>query len=251
MLKWIAGLLLLANLGVFMWILWYAEPELPPIVERPQVAPEKLKPIGERGVALQARAPKPAPAAPAPNAACFRLGPFAGTEAAGEAGRQLAEQKIAHESREEKQMTVTGYRVYLPSFKTAAQAEAARRELRRQGFRDHALITEAGFRNAVSLGLFTVEDNARRHLRHLAGKGFKAQIQLLHQVKSLTWLEVRPQPDQVEALKALAWKDAAVKLVPDAACAPAPAPATPAAQLPQNGKPAPAAEPAGAEPAAR
>ncbi len=230
MLKWIVGLLLLINLAVLMWILWYAEPEVPPIVERTEVAREKLRPIGERGVPLQVRAPKPVPepVVPAPDAVCFRLGPFAGAEAAGEAGQRLTELKLAYESREEKQMTVTGYRVYLPSYKTLAQAEAVRRELRRKGFRDHVVMTDAGFKNAVSLGLFTVEENARRHLRNLAAKGFKAQLQFQHQVKSLYWLEARSQPDQVEALRGLVWKDTAVKLAPDAACTPVPAAVPPA-----------------------
>ncbi len=251
MLKWIAGLLVLANLGVWMWVLWYAEPEVPPIVARAEVAPEKLRPIGERGVPLQPRAPKPVPlpATPPPEAICFRLGPFAGTDAAAEAGRRLAELQLVHESREEKQMTVTGFRVYLPPYKTPALAEAARRELRRQGFRDHALMTEAGLKNAVSLGVFTVEENARRHLRTLAAKGFKAQLQFLHQVKSHFWLEVRPRPDQVEALRALAWKDAAVKLVPDAACAPVPVVVPPAGQSAPEEKAPRSGSPPGGEPA--
>ncbi|OGI41374.1 MAG: hypothetical protein A2140_08155 [Candidatus Muproteobacteria bacterium RBG_16_62_13] len=244
--KWIVGLLVLINLGVLMWILWYAEPEVPPIVERTEVAREKLRPIGERGVPLQARAPRPAPVpvAPAPDAVCFRLGPFAGAEAAGEAGQRLTDLKLAYESREEKQMTVTGYRVYLSPYKTLAQAEAVRRELRRKGFRDHVVMTEAGFKNAVSLGLFTVEENARRHLRNLAAKGFKAQLQFQHQVKSLFWLEVRSQPDQVEALRALVWKDTAVKLAPDAACTPAPVAAPPAEKPAPAEKTPPADKPA-------
>jgi len=236
MLKWFVGLLLLANVGALMWILWYSQPEVEPIIERVEVAPDKLRPIRERGVPLQQRAPKPVPTPKAPpNALCFRLGPFPDREAASGATVALGTLQLTHETREEKQMTVTGYRVYLPSFRSKALAEKARQQLRRQGFRDHAVMTEAGMKNAVSLGVFSVETNARRHLRNLAKKGFKAQLQLQHQVKSRYWLDVRALPDQAEALRALSWKDKEVQLVPDAACAPLPAPVPP---VPPVGAPA-------------
>jgi hypothetical protein len=213
--KWLAAALVLANLGAWMWIRWHAEQpgevEAPP--ERAEINPEKLRLVSERGVRL---VPRPAPpAAPPATAAepgsaaaavvCARLGPFATEEAAARAGAVLSERQLAFERHKEERRTVTGYRITLPPFPSRQAAEAKRAELTRLGFRDHAVIQEEGMANALSLGVYSIEANAQRHLQRLAARGVSARLQTLHQTRTVHWLELRLDARTVEELRKQAW----------------------------------------------
>jgi hypothetical protein len=231
--KWVAATLALLSLGLWMWILWYADTPMedaaPPA--RAEVAPNKMRLLTEPGVRLVPRAPPP-PAAPAPDGSatatepaalvCYRLGPFASGEAAEQAMARLGGIKIAAVRQQEERRTVTGYRVYLPSFPSRQSAEEKRRELTRLGFKDHAVISEEGMQNALSLGVYSIEINAQRHLVRLAAKGVKARLQPLYQVRVVYWLEIRPAGNEVEALKKLEWGSPEIGLLAES-CPPVPA----------------------------
>jgi hypothetical protein len=237
--KWVAATLALLSLGLWMWILWYAdtpvEEAAPP--PRAELAPQKMRLLTEPGVRLVPRTPPPA--APGPESAakaaepaalaCFRLGPFANIEAADQAMTRLSNLKITAERQPEERRTVTGFRVYLPPFPSRQAAEEKRRELTRLGFRDHAVISEEGMPNALSLGVYSIEVNAQRHLARLATKGIKAELQPLHQVRVVYLLEIRAPVEGVEALKKIDWGSPEIALVdescPQAPAAPATAPA--------------------------
>lgn len=220
--KWLAATLLLIVLGMWMWILWYVTPpesaEAP--LGRPEVNAQKMRLTSEPGVRLTPRAVTPNTTAPAAvvdaaadNRLCARLGPFATAEGADKAGALLSEREFAFERRAEERRSVTGYRVYLPPFASAQAAEAKRRELTRLGFRDHAVIHEPGLNNALSLGLFAVEKNARRHVRDLGARGIKAKMQPLHQSRTVYWLELRAEPQALEPLKSVDWGTTEVSLI--------------------------------------
>jgi hypothetical protein len=123
---------------------------------------------------------------------CYRLGPIADVARLKKIEQGLGAQTIAFTKREEVTMAVTGYRLFLPSFKSKDEAERKRRELTKLGFRDHALMHEEGFQNAISLGLYTVEENARNHLKRLADKGVGAELKPIEQGHSVFWIEVTP-----------------------------------------------------------
>jgi hypothetical protein len=241
--RWIFALLVLANVGMFLWGVQYLEPERPtPSQLPPDIRPEQMQLVSEMPPnALTAR-PKPPPPPPTPAPAplaegriCYRLGPVADATQAMNLERALAAQALAFTKREEPGPRIIIYRVYLPPFASKAEAERKRRDLTRLGFRDHALIQEEGFHNAISLGLFTVEANAQNHMRRLAEKGIKAQMQTQEQVRTVFWFELAPvvANDLPARLKPLLEPIAGAR-VGDIPC---PAPVQP---------PSPTSEPAGA-----
>jgi hypothetical protein len=203
-LKWFFAALVLANIGLWMWGSWYREP--PVQEERPArapIAPEKMRLLNEAGVKLQPRkAPPPANAELAANApqVCLRIGPFPDTELTAKAEATLNEWHLGFARRPEETKTITGYRVFLPAMASKEAAERKRKELTRLGFKDHAVIQEEGWNNAISLGLFSVEANAESRVRELAAKGVAAKSQPLYQTRTLYWLDSGvPVPADVAA----------------------------------------------------
>lgn len=231
MIRWIAATLVLLNLGLFMWVLWYteepAEDAAPPA--RAEFNAQKMKRLNESGVRLTPRSPPPAPAPSTPaetaTPACYRLGPFASAELSDKAAVILGERQVLFERAQEERRTVTGYRITLPPLPSKQAAEEKRRELTRLGFKDHAVINEEGMRNGLSLGLYTVEANAQRHVARLLVKGIKADMQTLHQTRIVYWLDVRLTEPVLADLKKMEWGSAEVLFAPEPC--PAAPPATP------------------------
>ncbi len=207
--KWLAALLVLANVGLWLWATGI-RPAGTPAVEgaRPPLNADQMVLPDEPGAT-----PVPRAAATAP-AACYRLGPFPDEAAAEAAGARLTATVPAHDRRAEEQTVVTGYRVYLPPLPTRAAAEKKRRELARLGFKDSSVLQEEGGQNAISLGLFTVEANARKRLQALAARKVEAQMQTLTQTRRVHWLAFGPplSPDVLARLGQTDWGGAEMKL---------------------------------------
>jgi hypothetical protein len=194
--KWLFAALLAANLGFWMWASWYKAPAAPSAAApHPDIHPERIRLITEPGVRLELRAsrPKVETLAPASPNVCYRLGPFVRREEAQQALGRLAALGIGHELRTEARATVTGWRVYLPPLPSRAAAEAKRKQLTALGFHDHAVLEEPGMENAVSLGVFAVEANARNQLKLLTEKGVReARLAPLTLARTVHWLWLPP-----------------------------------------------------------
>ena len=191
--KRVFGVLVLANVALFMWGMWYRAPLLGDIPRpRPPVAAEKVKLLSEPGVELRLHPPRAATSPPDPLATaprCYRLGPFTAPNQAQAAARILEAWGLEHTQVAERETLAPVYRVYLPPLASRAEAERKRRELTRLGFTDHALIQqEQGMENGISLGLFSVEQNARARVAQLARRGVKASVQPLPNVQLVYWL---------------------------------------------------------------
>ncbi len=196
--KWLFGLLILTNLALYLWGTWYHQPlvGLEQPAPRPNVAPEKMKLLSEGGVRLTLRV-QPTPTAPVQTpgeARCYQLGPFATLEGARAAAVKLDAWGLAHRRLAEFQTLGQAYRVYLPPLPSKEAAERKRRELTKLGFTDHALIQqEIGMENAISLGIFTVEQNAQARVRQLARRGVRAAVQPIPNVQPIYWLALTGQ----------------------------------------------------------
>jgi hypothetical protein len=194
--KWIFGVLVLANVALFMWGRWYHQPlvSLEPPKPRPPVAREKLKLLSEPGVRLVLRSSKAMPKpktsdSPAAASNCFELGPFATLEKTRAAEGKLDSWGIGHTRVSEFETLGPSYRVYLPPLPSRQAAERKRRELTKLGFSDHAIIQgEEGMENAISLGIFSVEQNAITRAQQLARKDIDALIQPIPNVRPVYWL---------------------------------------------------------------
>ena len=210
-LKWLFAAFVLANLGLWMWASWYKETPLEETrAARAPIAPEKMRLLNEPNVKLTPRkTPPPANAELVANAVpvCFHIGPFAKTALITQAEAKLSELRLGFAHRTEETKIITGYRVYLPPFASKEAAERKRQELTRLGFKDHAVIQEEGWHNAISLGLFSVEANAEGRVRELMVKGVEAKVQPLTQSRTHTWLDLSApvSPENVMKLKQTDW----------------------------------------------
>ncbi len=187
--RWIFAALLLANLGMLMWGAQYVETER----QQPQTAadpvnPEKMRLLrdippkgGRKPDSAETAAKLPASLTTGSAPVCYRLGPLIDVVQIQKLEQLLSGQSIPHTRREEGMRTVSGYRVYLPPFPSKEEAERTRRDLSRLGFKDHAVIHGEGLDNAVSLGLFSVEANAKNRVSQLAQKGVDAKMESFEQ----------------------------------------------------------------------
>jgi len=210
-LKWLFGTLILLNLGLWMWGVWYKP--VPPEenrTARAPIAPEQMRLLTEPGVKLVPRAgPLPANAALLPNVApaCFRIGPFAEMALVAQAETQLVAWHLGPPRRSEETRMVTSYLAYLPMLASREEAERKRAELTRLGFKDHALMQDEIWHNAISLGLFAVEANAENRVSELAAKGVYAKVKPISQNRIFYWLDftARVSAEDSVKLKRMDW----------------------------------------------
>jgi hypothetical protein len=172
-------LLVLVNVLLFAWqhgvFGRYGDGGREPERVARQVEPERIRVLTEKEVqALRERA-KQASGAPELNAAqaCVEFGDFSAAEAV----------------RAEKALTALGavvkvssapveapgwYMVYLPPFKTLAEAERRADELRKLGIKDMMVMNESSaMKFAISLGSFRDPNAAKAHLAALEKTGIK------------------------------------------------------------------------------
>ena len=191
--KWLVGVLVLANVGLLMWGLWYHKPlvDVDPIQPRSTVAQDKMKLLSEPGARLVLRSPDGTSAA-IPNGAsvnCFQLGAFPTLEKVRTAAGKLDLWGLRYTRVAEFETLGPSYRVYLPPLPSRDAAERKRRELTKLGFTDHAVIQqEEGMENAISLGIFSVEQNAITRAQQLARQNIHALIQPIPNVHPVYWL---------------------------------------------------------------
>lgn len=196
--KWVVGILLLLNISVYMWGSWYK-----PVA--PTVPADMRAPINASKMRLLQ------PAAPITQIAgqtaplCVSIGPFNTAAQAARAGAILRQLGIAKPRQELLGSTVTSYRVYLPSLPSRAAAEHRRVELTRLGIKDHYILEEPGKENAISLGLFSIEENAVALLGHLEEKGVKARQETLYSTRDTFWVVAELKAPQWQGLKQQKW----------------------------------------------
>lgn len=191
--KWLAALLVVLNVGAFIWGGWYKD--VAREVRQPQAAlqADKMRLLSEPGVARVPR--KSAPAADAskvetaaPGAVCFAIGPFPTSVAATKAGAQLDRVQLGYAVRAERTRVPSAWQVLLPPL-PKAKAAAKQKELTRRGITDHYLILEGRNKGAISLGVFSTPEAAQKQLEHVNEQGLGAHIDTLYRQRAQFWLE--------------------------------------------------------------
>jgi len=203
MLKWIVGLLLLANLALFGWMRWGGALTVDADAGAVQAAlnPDKIKLLatlpGSAAVAASGTAPgtsltllpASAPVASAPSPAstpavavnappkasnCAEWGEFSGDDLA-RSQQALAELKLGDRLTQRVQEKDHGYWVYLPPMKKRAAIEKKIAQLKERGVTDYFVVQEKGrWFNAISLGVFKTEEAAQKYLVSLQSKDVRS-----------------------------------------------------------------------------
>ena len=223
MMRWLFAILVLANVGLFMWATWYREGTGDVTSPRPVFRPEQMLPLSAPGLTLRARKNERVEtplAAAKPRPRCVSIGPFP-SASADSAATRLTEEKFSATRRDEERKSENSYWVHLTPFANRKQAEQRLKELEQLGIREMLIMQDANGQVAISLGLFTQADNAQKRLQELAQKGVTAQQEIRYRTETLTWFDLRlPEPADapLERLRAMQWGAPAIE-VRDALCA--------------------------------
>jgi len=203
-------LLVLVNVALFAWqhgvFGRFAESGREPERIARQVEPERIRVLSEREVQVlreRAAAQSRAAAAAAPPAAsgaaldlsvaqsCVEFGDFIGPDLA---RVETALLKLGLGSRQSaRTVEAPGwYLVYLPPFKTRAEADRAVADLKKSGVKDLLVFTDGALRLGVSLGSFRDPELAKAHVASLVKLGVKnARVSDKPTAVSATRLQMR------------------------------------------------------------
>jgi len=125
---------------------------------------------------------------------CRRLGPFPERKVAIGVADGLAAFRLAPRVIEETKVETLGYWALLPALSTREEADLLVKKLKSRGIQDVRRFTAGEYINAISLGLFSSEDNARRRAKSVESQGFLAVVQPKEEEKKQFWLQFnKPQ----------------------------------------------------------
>ena len=120
---------------------------------------------------------------------CFSLGPFTTLDDSNEARDVLEENGIQTTIRISRDESRKGFWVFLPPFESRAEARKAIAKLKGKGVKDYFLVATGGQRNAISLGVFSQSDLAKRRRREMEKQGFKPKIDVVGLPRRQYWLD--------------------------------------------------------------
>lgn len=216
--KGLFAFLLLLNIGMFMWGSWYKPPPPGAVHEaRAPVNVDKMRLLSESVITPQVPSPAGKPSSEdlamlRTARVCFALGPFSTLVSTGAAAETLKNLDIDHERRVNITKRIASYRVFLPPLRSRRDAEDKRRQLTRLGFRDHYIIEEPGMENAISLGVFSVKQNAWALARRLADEGISAKQETVYHTETVYWWDLTLAQKKLPDLRRVDWKSPKVQL---------------------------------------
>jgi len=178
--KWTIYVLLLVNLGLFVW---HYQPHAD---NRRHLASDQLTRLvllKEYEQQLQSAADDSG----IPR--CFSLGPFTRKQSFVEAKESMERQGIEVFTRVSSERVRNGYWVMLPASKTSNQAKVQIQKLKESGLKDYFLVATGEMKNAISLGVFSKPKLAKRRRDEVEKQGFKATIKKITLPKRVYWLE--------------------------------------------------------------
>ncbi|MDD9875033.1 MAG: SPOR domain-containing protein [Gammaproteobacteria bacterium] len=198
--KWVAGLLLIANVVVYLWATSGESGAGPGASAKPDVNADAMRLLHEihpSGAAAAAEGRDPADAAaaeiadvrdadiepsgidihntpPGARRSCHRIGPFKGGAGWSSATRWMRAQRFTYQAIRSERRETRVVRVYLGPFDSQAAATPALEKLKETNF-DHFIEPDPADRKIyISLGYFTQEELAAKYVTHLLARDIKA-----------------------------------------------------------------------------
>ena len=182
--RWIFILLAVANLGLFAWFLSNDRPasaRVAPVINESEGEGSSLvTEVDPSDLEVAAPAPEPqrpsAPArsAPAEEALCTLVGPFAEAYEGEDVARRLQALEVDAAMREIEMQGQMRYWVYLAPLNSSQEAFRKLRELQAAGI-DSYVIPKGSLENGISFGIFSEKDRAQTLAEELQGRGFAAE----------------------------------------------------------------------------
>ena len=122
-------------------------------------------------------------------AECWSLGPFADAEQADHGLTLLTANGIKGRTQRRSTDTLIGYRVRLASQDSRRAAQEAADQLTAKGIKDIALVPD-GDRFMIALGFFKHSESAQKRVRRISSLGYKPIMEEITRKKSAYWLDL-------------------------------------------------------------
>jgi cell division septation protein DedD len=137
--------------------------------------------------------------APAPEPAlnCSTIGPFKDFNQAKTVIQRLKGLGAQVSRRDKTEQELFGYRVFLPPYASREKAQAATKELARNGIYDYFIITDQDQQNGISLGVFRKKDGAQRRMAQVSRFDFKPQMEVRYRDAPIYWLDYEQKGELV------------------------------------------------------
>ncbi|HQR50596.1 MAG TPA: hypothetical protein PKW44_03030 [Methylophilaceae bacterium] len=175
--KWIAWLLLIANVVLFGYFKLSAPQPVGVVVSQQPIHPEQLRILTpEQLAALPNKSSPPAPAPePVLQTACYEWASFSGANIA-RARAALDQFSLDTTVRQTAPHEAARYWVYIPPRKNLEEALAKNDELHAMGINETFVVQEPQWRYAISLGIFKDEKLANRLLDDVRARGVSIAV---------------------------------------------------------------------------
>jgi len=197
--KWFIYIILLANVGFFVWHFQATESS----ASRRQHANEQLEDGAVRMVMLKEYVDIQRQPSQEPEKWCYSLGPFKHQETARTIETELVQQGFPLVFRVDKEARKKGYWVFLDPAKDYNEARITAERLKKtHKIKDLFIVTTGEKKHAVSLGVFSRFELAYRRQDEIKKMGFNAQVKDVELPSKDYWLDwprefEQPLPDNV------------------------------------------------------
>jgi len=193
--KWLIYILLLVNLGMFVW---HYQSSPTDVVKQSKQQIELPKLVLLREVLPDSRSKRRFPGNEFDDLDikhCYRLGPFIGKTAMDRALELLNAQSILAKKSSYKDKNQDGFWVFIPPQLSRKKANKIIAEFKAMGEKHFFLVANGEFKNAISLGLFSLRKHADARFEEMTKLGFGPAIRNVNLPKSLFWLDWERDPD--------------------------------------------------------
>ncbi|WP_257254482.1 MULTISPECIES: SPOR domain-containing protein [unclassified Endozoicomonas] len=191
--RWIVLILLLSNVGYFVWGYYHQSHKpyraIKVDTEVPVQAGKRLMLLSEMASTLPEQTLKKKETKGIAEAQCLVVGPFESSAKADSLQQKLFSVGVSSRERSDNEVMLADYWVHIPPRSNRQAAIRLLRELQGQGI-DSFVITQGELANGISLGLFSKEVSANEVSRRVQEAGYEPAIKKLPREPETFWLEM-------------------------------------------------------------
>ena len=220
--RWIVITLVVINVAYFAWQQQFAAAPVPEIAKPFVATDEQLRLASEFSEDAEPAADVEEPllsdevvveqtlstteVVPHPPAiACYSVGPFSLVNDISSTAKIFeGDNTIATQQRAAAERNQIGYWVYIPPQESLQAARMVLRDLQDKEVRDALIIAEGTKANAISAGIYNVEENAQERRDSIIALGYQAELEPLYRTQPQYWLDVELMESQ--AIPAKLWQ---------------------------------------------
>lgn len=120
---------------------------------------------------------------------CYTIGPYASELAAMQVMKRIGDYGLAVSMRSLDTLETLNYLVYIPAQQSQAAAEAMVADMSNYNVKEHFIIEDGPYKNAISLGFFDDMNKAIRHAEYIRYLGYDARYTEQKAAREVFWLD--------------------------------------------------------------